>query len=366
VPTSTAAFVDVFAAGPLNSAVAISSFGDFEQKFGGLSAESEASYAVGQFFSNGGTDAFAVRVDDSAGLTRGIIGDPTLGTGMQALLNVEQFNILCVPATMNLAWPEAALIAAAAEKFCAGRRAMYILDPPLDGAPDTVAGIADWTEQNANLCSPDAVLYFPRVLVSDPLSGGKQRKIAASGTMAGVWARNDAARGVWCAPSGEFAKLNGVVDLACKMTEADTARLGSLGINGFRDFFGARPLAWGARTLAGAEATASPWKYIPVRRFALFLEDSIHRGTQWAVFEPNGELLWAEVQDSVGAFMQTLFQQGAFSGRTPQQAYFARCDAETQTTADEGNFTIEIGFAALETAEFTIIRMQQAACRNCA
>ena len=122
-------------------------------------------------------------------------------------------------------------------------------------------------------------------------------------------------------------------------------------------------MCWGARTLNGADVEASEWKYIPVRRFALFLEESLYRGTKWVVFEPNDEPLWSQIRLNVGAFMQSLFRQGAFQGLTPKDAYFVKCDGETTTQNDINNgiVNIVVGFAPLKPAEFVIIQIQQIA-----
>jgi phage tail sheath protein FI len=120
-------------------------------------------------------------------------------------------------------------------------------------------------------------------------------------------------------------------------------------------------VVWGARTLQGNDERGSEWKYIPVRRTALFIEESLYRGTQWVVFEPNDEPLWSQIRLSVGAFMQDLFRKGAFQGTTPRDAFFVRCDAETTTQydIDRGIVNIQVGFAPLKPAEFVIISIQQ-------
>ena len=176
-------------------------------------------------------------------------------------------------------------------------------------------------------------------------------------------ARTDAARGVWKAPAGLDAGVGGVQELKAKLTDGQNGILNPLGVNVLRTFPAAGTVVWGARTLAGADSLASEWKYIPVRRTALFLEESLYRGTQWVVFEPNDEPLWAQIRLNVGAFMNTLFRQGAFAGTTPREAYFVKCDSET-TTQDDVNLgivNIAVGFAPLKPAEFVVIRIQQLA-----
>jgi phage tail sheath protein FI len=181
--------------------------------------------------------------------------------------------------------------------------------------------------------------------------------------VAGVIARTDATRGVWKAPAGLDATLSGVVELATPLTDLEIGRLNPLGVNCLRASPGAGHTVWGARTRAGSDRLASEWKYLPVRRTALFLEESLYRGTQWVVFEPNDAPLWAQIRLNVGAFMNNLFRQGAFAGTTPREAFFVKCDAET-TTQDDVNLgivNIVVGFAPLKPAEFVVIRLQQLA-----
>ena len=190
----------------------------------------------------------------------------------------------------------------------------------------------------------------------------------AAGGVAGGMARTDAQRGVWKAPAGLEATLNGVAELAVPLTDGDIGRLNPLGVNCLRALPAAGRVVWGARTMQGADRLASEWKYIPVRRTALFIEESLFRGTQWVVFEPNDEPLWAQIRLNVGAFMNTLFRQGAFQGATPREAYFVKCDKETTTQADidVGVVNIHVGFAPLKPAEFVVIRLQQMAGQSAA
>jgi phage tail sheath protein FI len=176
-------------------------------------------------------------------------------------------------------------------------------------------------------------------------------------------ARTDAQRGVWKAPAGLEASFSGVQEFSYTMTDAQNGLLNPLGLNALRSFPVAGQVVWGARTLAGADQLASEWKYLPVRRFALFLEESLYRGTQWVVFEPNDEPLWAQIRLNVGAFMHNLFRQGAFQGQTPREAYIVKCDRETTTQNDInlGVVNILVGFAPLKPAEFVVIRIQQMA-----
>ena len=186
---------------------------------------------------------------------------------------------------------------------------------------------------------------------------------APCGAVAGIMARTDVQRGVWKAPAGLAASLSGVQGLTYTMTDRQNGVLNPVGLNCLRTFPVAGHLVWGARTLAGADLLASEWKYVPVRRLALFLEESLFRGTQWVVFEPNDEPLWAQIRLNIGAFMQDLFRQGAFQGSSPRDAYFVKCDRETTTQSDinRGVVNILVGFAPLKPAEFVVIKLQQMA-----
>jgi phage tail sheath protein FI len=181
--------------------------------------------------------------------------------------------------------------------------------------------------------------------------------------IAGLFARTDANRGVWKAPAGVEATLNGVQAVVYKLTDNENGALNPLGLNCSRIFPVYGPVSWGARTLVGSDTEGSEWKYVPVRRLALFLEESLYRGTKWVVFEPNDEPLRASIRLNVGAFMQNLFRQGAFQGTTPAQAYFVKCDKETTTQNDInlGVVNIVVGFAPLKPAEFVVITIQQIA-----
>jgi phage tail sheath protein FI len=298
----------------------------------------------------------------TAGIALGLIGDPVAKSGVYALLDVDLFNILCIPATINLGDTDVAAVATAATALCQTRRAMYLLDVPGD-VPDTVPKITTWLDNNAGLRSPNAALYFPRTDIPDPLNQLRLRKVSPSGTIAGLWARTDGTRGVWKAPAGTAATLTGVPQLEYKLTDPENGVLNPLAINCLRTFPIYGPVCWGARTLNGADQMADQWKYIPIRRLALYIEESLYRGTQWVVFEPNDTPLWSQIRLNVGTFMQTLFRQGAFQGSTPTQAYFVLCDATTnpQASINQGIVNIVVGFAPLVPAEFVVISIQQMA-----
>jgi len=209
----------------------------------------------------------------------------------------------------------------------------------------------------------NAALYFPRVRESDPLRDGQPDIFVPCGIIAGVVARTDVNRGVWKAPAGLDAAINGVQALQVNLNDDENGMLNPLGINCLRTFPVFGTVVWGARTARGADQLADDYKYVPVRRLALFMEESLYRGTQWVVFEPNDEPLWSQIRLNVGAFMHNLFVQGAFQGQTPADAYFVRCDKNTTTQNDInlGIVNIVVGFAPLKPAEFVILQIQQIA-----
>ncbi|UQX88103.1 phage tail sheath subtilisin-like domain-containing protein [Jatrophihabitans telluris] len=487
VPTSIAAFVGWAARGP-DYPVHITSFADYEQSFGGLNPRSPMSYAVYQFYQNGGMEAEVVRlagggdtakatitlpagggsmvlsavsvgtwgnglrarvdwktkdptdgtlynlsVFDPAGVlerylnvstdtanarsasnllstsslvrlesggdarpdeqqdaapgrdpfvsgtagqqfiqgTGGIDGNSTLASadylggngtnfgrdklGLYALLKTDIFNILCLPGAQDMAD-----IQSAALQLCLDRRSMLVVDPP---ATWTSVAAAQGQHPLTGDSTRNAALYFPNVMVPDPLQDGRSREFAPCGVLAGVWARTDVQRGVWKAPAGTAASLNGVTAPSVPMTDLENGELNPLAVNCLRSFPVIGPVSWGARTMRGADRLADQWKYLPVRRLALFIEESLFRGTQWVVFEPNDEPLWSSIRLNVGAFMNSLFRQGAFQGRTPQDAYLVKCDAQNnpQNDIDRGIVNILVGFAPLKPAEFVIIHIQQLA-----
>jgi phage tail sheath protein FI len=289
-------------------------------------------------------------------------GSRSLKTGMYALEDASIFNILCLPAAVDLATAtQMRNTYAEAEAYCEERRAFLLVD--IAPTVTSLDAMQTWLVDNALLRHRNAAVYFPRVQIADPLNQGRLVSVAASGTVAGLYAATDAARGVWKAPAGTEARLRGVQDLDYVLTDRENGALNTQGVNCLRNFPVFSNLSWGARTLDGADVQASEWKYIPVRRLALFLEESLFRATKWVVFEPNDEPLWAQIRLNVGAFMQGLFRQGAFQGQSAREAYFVKCDNETTTQNDInlGIVNIVVGFAPLKPAEFVIIKFQQMA-----
>ena len=479
VATSITAFIGRAWRGPVNDPITINSYGDYERIFGGLWVESSMSYAVRDFYLNGGSQAIIVRLHNGANAatldlptdepapndflplvvanvgswgnnlsvkvdydtkdpsnvtlfnltvseTNGstekflnVYTDPnnpryiprvleqssalvrvakdgggnwivpnvrplndttpatpnsgddgvvltinqfvgSAKTGIYALEKADLFNLLCIPPHVLDGDIEEGLITAAAT-YCDERRAMLLIDPPTSWANKDAAkaGIG----AGVGTTSKNAAIFFPRLRQANLLRDNQIETFAPCGAIAGIFARTDAQRGVWKAPAGLEATLNGVPALSVSLTDRENGELNPLGINCLRSFPGVGRVVWGSRTLQGADRLASEWKYIPVRRLTLFLEESLYRGTQWVVFEPNDEPLWSQIRLNLGAFMNNLFRQGAFQGKSPREAYFVKCDKETTTPndIDLGIVNIIVGFAPLKPAEFVIIKFQQIA-----
>jgi phage tail sheath protein FI len=317
-----------------------------------------------QFYAPGNTTDAGKQENGVAGHNGDVPGAQELIDALPAFDPVDLINLLCIPDTDQLPDADAAQVAASATAYAASRRAFYILDPPqFDLVRNDIAEIEAWIDTHGTLRHQNAATYFPRTLLADPLNDFRLRAVPVSGTIAGLYARIDAERGVWKAPAGLEAVLRGVQQLEYVMSDAENGVLNPIAVNALRTFRAAGNVSWGARTLVGADQLASQWKYIPVRRLALFLEESLYRGTQFAVFEPNDEPLWSQIRLNVGAFMQSLFLQGAFQGQTPRQAYLVKCDSETTTQDDinRGIVNVLVGFAPLKPAEFVMIRIKQLA-----
>jgi phage tail sheath protein FI len=285
---------------------------------------------------------------------------------------VDLFNLLCIPdATRATAGdPNTAAFAdsdieavfGAALTYCQSRRAFLLVDPP--PKVNNVDKANDWLSTTlSNLSQSYGAAYFPRIRLADSLNNFQLRTFAPCGVIAGLFARIDGSRGVWKAPAGTEATLTQVQAPVYKLTDAENGVLNPLGLNCLRSFPVYGNICWGARTLRGADVLADDYKYVPVRRLALYLEESLYRGTKWAVFEPNAEPLWAQIRLNIGAFMNTLFRQGAFAGTSAKTAYYVQCDSTTTTQNDvnQGVVNILVGFAPLKPAEFVVIQIQQMA-----
>lgn len=289
-------------------------------------------------------------------------GGSTDKRGIYALLQTDLFNLLCLP-PFSTDGDMAATVITAAATLCEDRRAMLLVDAPAGWrtTAQAVSGIGSGADIGTT--SRNAALYFPRLRQPNLLRENQVEEFVPCGAVAGIMARTDATRGVWKAPAGLDATLVGAPALSVSLTDAENGQLNPLGVNCLRVMPAAGRVVWGARTLQGNDRLASEWKYVPVRRLALFLEESLYRGTQWVVFEPNDEPLWSQIRLNLGAFMHSLFRQGAFQGTTPKDAYFVKCDKETTTQDDinRGVVNILVGFAPLKPAEFVVIKIQQMA-----
>ncbi|HEV7310311.1 phage tail sheath family protein [Ensifer sp.] len=303
-------------------------------------------------------------LDDQDFLSGDESGDA--GSGINALEQLFArdgiFNLLVIPPYNDKDDVGLAVVAAAAA-YCEKRRAMLLLDAPAAWKTKSTARdeFTDPDQDKVGTRSRNAALFFPRIRQPNPLRDGQIETFAATGTVAGVIARTDAQRGIWKSPAGLDAGLVGVTELHVKLTDEENGELNPLGINCLRSFPVYGRVVWGARTLRGADGFADEYKYLAVRRTALYIEESLFRGLKWVVFEPNDEPLWAQIRLNVGAFMHDLFRKGAFQGRSPREAYFVNCDGTTTTQSDInlGIVNIDVGFAPLKPAEFVVIRLQQ-------
>ncbi len=473
VEDSIAAFVGWAPKGPTDAAYKANSWADFDRMFGGLDSRSYLGYAVYHFFSNGGQQAYIVRLAGAdarfASSTRGDLKltatgpgdwaedykiviaaksdglfrldvvyvnpedgsesvvesfenlsldktnpryvelllneesaivnasvapkpDPQLGgtdgklqggqdgdpldpngpndgaafiaamnpeakdAGIYHLDRVDLFNLLCVPGLTT------ATAIADLQKFCRERRAFLIADAP-KGATTKATLAKDGPKGLTGKDAINAAYYFPWIKAPDPMQQGRTQLFPPSGFVAGLYAYTDANRGVWKAPAGTDASLSGVVGVETPLTDLENGDLNVKAINCIRTFPTYGTVIWGARTLRGSNEAGSEWKYIPVRRMALFIEESLFRGLKWAVFEPNDEPLWASIRLNAGSFMHDLFRQGAFQGSSPRDAYFVKCDKDTTTQSDInlGIVNIVVGFAPLKPAEFVVVKIQQMA-----
>ncbi|HEY4684560.1 MAG TPA: phage tail sheath subtilisin-like domain-containing protein [Dehalococcoidia bacterium] len=301
--------------------------------------------------------------DGTAPTSAEYLGNETVQTGFHALDPVDLFNLMVLPGDEEVDRTD---LWAPASTYCEQRRAFLVVDPPdnwtTSTAPPRPAIVQDEALLNtfrSSIVKRNAAVFYPNVVYRE---GGVNKKIGPSGMLAGLMARTDSTRGVWKAPAGLDAGLRNISDLEINLTDKENGVLNKNGINALRRFPSGL-VCWGARTLDGDDDFPSEWKYVPIRRFALFLEESLFRGTKWVVFEPNDEPLWAQIRKNLRAFMMGLFRQGAFQGSSPDQAFYVKCDGETTTANDRnlGIVNIEVGFAPLKPAEFVVIRIQQMA-----
>ena len=289
-------------------------------------------------------------------------------TGIFALNKADLFNLLCIPPDTREGEDVPPSVLQAAMAYCATRRAMLIVDSPAAWSANqqTAANDAKKGLSNFALTGTDArnaALFFPRVLQTDPLRDGQLDKFAPCGIVAGVMARTDNTRGVWKAPAGLDASLNGIQGLDVNLNDPENGLLNPLGINCLRSFPIYGRVVWGSRTLRGADNWRMNGNMFLFAVQLCLSRKAFTAARKWVVFEPNDEPLWAQIRLNMGAFMHNLFRQGAFQGQTPRDAYFVKCDKETTTQNDInlGIVNIVVGFAPLKPAEFVIIKLQQIA-----
>lgn len=476
-PTAIAAFIGRAKTGPLDEPVPLRSFGEFENRFGGLWTESHLGYSVRDFFLNGGSEAVVVRLAEEAspaGITLPIHGnapaslkllarhpgswgrklkvtvntlaigaadinqfnllveytedgrmevhlrlsadpasprffgtilqersallvaettpdggiaappsrpasgtypaDPASGSdgtdlsldsftgpgkqqareGLYALEKADAFNLLVLPPYTHADGVNSALLEEAAV-FCEKHLAFLIIDPPpkWNQTSAAVSGIGNLGTQSVN-----AAVYFPRVVQADPLQGSLAVSRAPSGGIAGVYARTDAERGVWKAPAGMGAGLRGIQGPSLNLDHNALGQLNTRHVNPIWTSPQAGTVLYGSRTVGGGLPHQAEWRYIPVRRLALFLEKSIREGTRWAAFEPNQSSTWQSLKQSVENFLSQLWRQGAFAGGSAKEAYFVKCglgETMTQLDIDQGRLRYQVGFAPLKPAEFVVL-----------
>jgi hypothetical protein len=378
--TSTAAFVGVTPNPDArkNEAFAVNNWMHFAREFAPEGTVSTPlSHAVHGFFLNGGRRCFVVNV----GAGQPVSGGGRERKGLDVLKTVDEVAIVAVPGYYDAGSWDAAL------GHCEEMKdRVAILDSPPEVRDlgmltqlATVAptrpkarkeGAGEGTEEGGGGAAGGGArprtsdggygaVYFPHILVRDPLPPPNTRAaytyVPPSGHLAGIYARTDAARGVHKAPANEV--VVGALDLAYQVTREEQGELNQNGVNCIRMF--QRDIrVWGARTLADA---ASEWRYINVRRLFCMVEESIAQSTRWVVFEPNDVPLWKAIRRDVGAFLKLLWRDGALMGRTPEEAFFVKCDEETNPpeSIDAGRVVVMIGIAPVKPAEFIIFRIGQ-------
>jgi len=313
---------------------------------------------------------YTVENNGIAGSDGGSLDDPRIEDGLTSFNKADLFNLLCIPPYDPVTNTTSSPIYEKALSYLddENKRAIVLIDPPSEWktAEHPAGNIGINSPNFRRLRKKNAAIYFPRIIAEDPLDDNRRREFVPCGVIAGIIARTDSERGVWKSPAGIESSLSGVFDLTVFLTDEQNGVLNPLGINCLRILPPAGIVVWGARTMRGADQLADQWKYLSVRRMALYIEESLYRGTQWVVFEPNDEPLWAQIRLNIGAFMQGLFRQGAFQGTSPKEAYLVKCDKETTTQDDinRGIVNIIVGFAPLMPAEFVILKIQQLAGRE--
>jgi len=363
VGTSVAAFVG---AAPnqgarANEAVAVNNWSEFLRSFCTPESQGTAlAYGVYGYFQNGGGRCYVVNTGNTPSLT----GDGKSRKGLDVLEAIEEVAIVAAPGHTDAAAYDALL--SHCEKL---RDRVAILDGPAQAAslqqltqvavaqrPDTAAGAEAGGMRPRQSDGGYGAFYYPWITVQDPFNTSKMIDVAPSGHVAGIYARTDGLRGVHKAPANEI--IRGALGVSSRITHQEQETLNPNGVNCIRFFQNEGIRVWGARTVA---ASSSEWRYVNVRRLFNMIEESIARSTRWVVFEPNNVSLWKAIRRDVGAFLMLIWRQGALMGRTPEQAFFVKCDEETNPpdVIDAGQLVILIGIAPVKPAEFVIFRIGQ-------
>lgn len=351
VGSSTAAFIGQSAKGPENEAKLITSWAQFEKTFGSFADSKYLAHAVYGFFANGGGKCFVCSIgaeqegQSDNDVTAKLMGEdkgPALRTGINVFNNIDEISLIAAPGITS---PEAqGVIIDHCEKL--GDRFAI-----LDCEEEITTGLEEMYRPKA---SSNASCYFPWVQAYDP---AKKENVyqPPSGYVAGLYSRIDASRGIHKAPANET--LNGVTGLKYSLTKQEQSLMNPRGINLIRDFGDMGIKVYGARTVSNDPE----WKYINVRRLFLNVQQSLQKGTEWAVFEPNNETLWGNVKRNVAAYLKTLWKQEALVGSTPEEAFYVVCDKSNnpQESIDLGILNINIGIAPVKPAEFINISIQQ-------
>jgi phage tail sheath protein FI len=355
----------------LGEAYPVNSWAQFLREFVGDGTSTDLAHAVHGFFLNGGSRCYVVNLGSKG---KSLTGTGRSKAGLDLLEPIDVIASVSAPGFTEAGHHEQLIIHAETMKD-----RVAILDPPCDvddvtalTRVATTGGSSDGGGSSEGGGSPGqaasglrprnaedgyATLYFPCIQVQDPL-GTDLVTVPPSGHIAGVWARNDGTRGPHAAPAN--TPVRGALGLAYHVTDGEHGELNTAGINAIRFFTAAGIRVWGARTLAEPD---SPYRYVSTRRFVNMLRESIIEGSRWVVFEPNGPDLWRAVQRDISAFLTRVWRDGALFGRTPEEAFFVRCDESTNPPEerDAGRLICEIGVAVLRPAEFVIFRLTQAA-----
>jgi phage tail sheath protein FI len=383
VGTSVAAFLGQApdAGAHLGEAVAINNWSQFCAEFaaGDNVRSTFLSHAVNGFLQNGGGRAFIVNIAEGDAIAG---TDRPRRTGLKLLEEIDEVSIVLSPGRYDVASHEALLSYCEKVGNC-----VAICDPPQDvkntellkivetaAAPSPAKGKDKDKDKDAGGAADTAAkpggglrprlsvggfgtFYFPWLYVADALNPrGGLVPVPPSGHMAGIWAGTDTRRGVQKAPAN--VPVAGALNLTYRVTDAEQADLNSKGVNVIRFFSTEGNLVWGARTLA---EESSEWRYLNVRRLVIMIEESIKRATRWVVFEPNDRTLWKTIRSEITGFLTSVYRDGALMGATAEEAFFVKCDEETnsQESIDMGQVNIVIGIAPVKPAEFVIFKIAQ-------